>query len=158
VAAAPVPEDDDDEDLLCGEPAPARIDDKDDGAEAYFSRGTLGPFLLHAVARTDRAAEVFTRLDPLPLQCTWEETEAGGDVSSWRLQAMAFPALGDESRALRLSAALDSGGFLEVETVYLRRGDVAAVLYIAWAGLFVPPQTDRALLERLARIAVERME
>jgi hypothetical protein len=31
------------------------------------------------------------------------------------------------------------------------------VLYIAWVGLFVPPQSDTALLEYLARIAVERM-
>ena len=126
-------------------------------AEVQFTRGQLGPFIYQGVARTDEASaqRVMDDARALPEPCDWEETDRDGEVTSWRMRAMSFPAIGDDSVAYRMSATASITA-VEVDVVLIRRGDITTALVHIAAGLG-SANVDSALTERLACMVDDRM-
>jgi hypothetical protein len=143
--------------LRGGEPALSAI--AAGTAEAEFSKGDDGPFLQQGLlssanrAGLRSAVEAFRQLPTVCGEFT-ENDEQGTFVM--RLSPARFPALGDESVAIRLDATgttegatVALGGYL----VLIRVGATVCILIH-----FGIPSVDVAETEKVARAAVARLE
>ena len=126
--------------------------------EQTFGDSALGPFVRHAVASypAGEAAPALERTRQLFTECDeWDGTYLDRRFT-FRVSPLSFPALGDQSFALRLAA--EGPIFLSGESVlvFVRRDGVVVLLAHTAAG-FGGASVDRDLTERLARRAEERV-
>ncbi len=118
-----------------------------------FQQSEIGPFLVHAVAAypTGVAVQVLTGLAATVGSCrqiTVRDTE--GSLTQWEVSLVPFPQLGDQTVAFREYQAVNQ---VEALVVYIRRGDVVAVL----VDIAVRAAVDRRQTELLARRADEKL-
>ena len=129
-------------------------------AEAGFNRGQLGPFVMQTVRlnEPEDAARAMATLRSVPLPCDWQVPVLGTSMLL-RLAQSPDLALGDETVAWDMDGTLTFGGILVVlrgHVVTIRRGGaISTVMHLSVAA--GNATVDRALTERLARRADERL-
>jgi hypothetical protein len=121
--------------------------------EVGFERGSDGPFLVHAIAAYPEgtAQATMDRLTAAIASCveiTVRDDE--GTASTWQVQPLSFPSLGDQSVAFREFQTVNQ---VEAVVVYLRRGNLVGIVI----GIALRAPVDRVQLESLARLADERL-
>jgi hypothetical protein len=127
-------------------------------AEASFSRGPIGPFLLEEVEAltSGTGASTMAKLDRALGKCqTFQTKNADGTGATYTLTKMTFPHLGDDTTAFRIQIQISgkiplSGAF---DFAIVRRAD--NILILGQGGLVRSP--DGALLASFAEKAYERL-
>lgn len=126
-------------------------------AEADFSKGTVGPFVLESVSAAKRgtAAPTMAKLKRALKRCgTFREKNADGSVDVYTISTISFPRLGNERTAFRMDITISggSGPAAEFDFALIRRGDI--ILLLSEGGL---GSADADLLISLAHKALHRV-
>ena len=139
--------------------APALEADAERLVQENFGEGDFGPFVRHMVASYAKgdAVPAMERTRRQFLECGEWAGSFNGQRFTFRVSETEFPAVGEQSFALRLRA--DGPLFLKAESllVFARRGDAAFLVAHTAAG-FGGASVDRQLTERLVRRADERLQ
>lgn len=128
---SPADEDDDDETPICGIESGAFGDEALDRLTANFQQSELGPFLAQIIDRfaEGEAKGIMTEFGDAFGSCTeFVDVDEDGEETSWRLSPLSFPNIGDETFAFRMSTTVAILGFVELDFVVWRRGDVVEVI------------------------------
>lgn len=133
---------------LCGVPAQyspsAQVD-------AAFQQSDIGPFvgqIVQAFAPGEAEGAVADGRAAAGSCTGWVETNEDGTQTQWRVSLLAFPQVGDETLALRLSAEGSSFGVVTMDLVYVRRGDyLTGVAHSVW-GYVVDSDRTATLVSR----------
>ena len=140
--------------LMCAE-LPKRSIGK---AEVEFEQSQLGPFLTETIVLypPGKAEAAFADVFETAQSCsTFTTTSNDGTVNSYEVNLLSFPALGDESFAVRSSTTLSLLGLLETDVIYIRQRDVVlTILYIS-IGL---DGIDTTVTEELTRLAYDKLQ
>jgi len=157
--------------------APDEEVDEDDGGDTYsflgqelprralfsvnaeFESGQLGPFLNHSITAypPGEAADAFADSAGV-IQSSEPYTLTLNDDTAllMELSRMSFSALGDESVAARSSTdQVPILGFMQINVIYIRRGDIVMSLQGISFGL---QQPDIEEMETLAQRALEKLD
>ncbi|MGD9890125.1 MAG: hypothetical protein AB7R89_28220 [Dehalococcoidia bacterium] len=123
--------------------------------EANFQKGTIGPFISHAISVYQDGAAKQLMDDAVKILETcreWETTNDDGSPLVMKLTPLSFAKVGEQTFAFR--ATMTSGGFpFQADIVYLRDGDVMHVVTYMTVGVTAP---DTELTETLAKTAHDR--
>lgn len=127
---------------LCGVPSQhspsAQVD-------AGYQQSDIGPFVGHIVQAfaSGEAADTLADGRAAAGSCNgWTETSEDGTQTQWQVTPLAFPQLGDETLALRLSAEASQFGVVTMDLVYVRRGDyLTGVANSVWGYVVDSEQT-----------------
>jgi hypothetical protein len=127
-------------------------------AAAEFEQGQLGPFLNHYVALYPRGLAERALADmvgAVELCAEWTQTTDDGTVYKWEISPMAFPTLGDETLAIRVSTAdIPLLGLFQLDQVYVRYGDVIFGITYGEIGL---EGVDSEQTEFFVQLAMEKL-
>lgn len=149
--ATSAPDEADDDDDFCGFQS-TDVSTHIASLEANFQQATTGPFLFHALQlhESGNAKNVTNGFLEATRSCPgWNVTDDDGTQTEWKLAALSFPKIGDETIAVRLSSTTILGVF-ELDYIVMRRGDVLNVVAygaIGFAGI------DSAQTEEFVRLA-----
>ena len=128
------PADEDDEDdgtPICGIESGALGDQALDRLTADFQQSELGPLLSQIIDRFAEgdAKRIMAEFGDAFGSCTeWVDVDEDGQETTWRLGPLSFPTFGDETFAFRMSTTVAILGFVELDFVVWRRGDVTEVI------------------------------
>ncbi len=133
---------------LCGVPARyspnAQVD-------VGFQQSDIGPFVGQVVQAYEPGQAEGAVADGRAAagSCSgWTETNEDGTQTQWRISRLAFPQVGDETLALRLSAEGTPFGVVTMDLVYVRRGDyLTGVAHSVW-GYVVDSERTATLVGR----------
>lgn len=116
-----------------------------------FQQSEIGPFVEQTVYAFPQGEATQAMAEALAASesCSeWTETNEDGTQTTWRASLMAFPDVGDETLALRVSAEAPILGTLTMDLVYVRRGDlVTGVAHSTW-GFAVDSEQTEAFVRR----------
>jgi hypothetical protein len=133
---------------LCGVPAQyspsAQVD-------AGFQQSDIGPFVgqvVQAFAPGEAEGAIADGRAATQSCGAWTETNEDGTQTQWQVSMLAFPQIGDETLALRLSAEGAPYGIVTMDLVYVRRGDyLTGVAHSVW-GYVVDSDRTATLVNR----------
>jgi hypothetical protein len=124
---------------------------------ADFQGSDTGPLLAHLIQAPSpaEAERIMRALTALSVPCEWYESTVDGEPLRWTARRMEFAELGDETVTLRATV---TAGVLTGDAAYVfwRRGTVISAITLGTLSL-VPTGIDLAELERLARLADQRL-
>ena len=141
--------------LVCDKRLPRFRDQAADFQRADFERGNANVSNIVSRYRPGEAQSLLEALKSLYESCPQWTQQDGSTSLTLRAAALAFPKLGDQTFAIRLTAT--SGALTaQSDQVTVRRGDVLTTVTYAVAGLG-SLSADPELTERLVRRADERL-
>lgn len=139
---------------FCGEPPIDEQFEPSAEAEAAFKKDDFGPFVNHAVAIYEsREAEqaMDAALEAAQSCQEWTETE-DGEETTFTLQPVSFPTVGDQTVAFRINAESQDFTFTG-DVVFWRRGDLISLFsHLAFQG-----GLDSDLTEELVMAADDKL-
>lgn len=139
---------------FCGEPPIDEQFEPSAEAEAAFKKDDFGPFVNHAVATYEsREAEqaMDAALEAAQSCQEWTETE-DGEETTFTLQPVSFPTVGDQTVAFRINAESQDFTFTG-DVVFWRRGDLISLFsHLAFQG-----GLDSDLTEELVMAADDKL-
>jgi hypothetical protein len=156
-------DDDDDDDFTSGDPGCKALiesnkDDKNSVAEkeASFTQGDFGPFVSESVSiqKKDTAASGFADARKGLNQCKSYVAGTGEDAAKFKVGAMSFPNLGDETLAYQLSGEA-SGFSFTGHIVAVRLGD--NIVFLSGVGIGASA-LDPSSFEKIASAAVKKVK
>ncbi|MCW2799635.1 MAG: hypothetical protein JWQ70_1107 [Aeromicrobium sp.] len=162
-AVDPDPSDDDDDDFTSGDPGCKALVEASDAKnetvahkDASFTQGDFGPFVSESVSiqKKGMASKGFRDARKGLSSCKSYVAGKGDDAAKFKVGAMSFPNLGDETVAYQLNGEA-SGYPFTGHLVAVRLGDnIVLVTGVGIGGSTLEP----ASLEKIARAAVKKVK
>lgn len=163
-AVDPDPSDDeDDDDFASGDPGCKELIESSDhdkntlaDQEASFTQGDFGPFVSEnvSISKQGTAADKFEDARDGLAKCKSYVAGEGDDAAKFKVGAMSFPNLGDETLAYQFSG--EASGFpFTGHLVAVRLGD--NIVFLSGVGIG-GSAVDPSSLEKIARTAVKKVK
>lgn len=124
---------------------------------AEFEMSQFGPRLHHYITAYPEgvAGEALEEMIEVSQSCLEWTTTENGNTMTWTLTPLSFPNLGDETFALRISTNLGILGPIEIDSIFVRTGDVITAIAYTAIG---PEGVDTTVTEELMRVALRKVE
>ena len=148
-------DDDESDDDFCGVAAPTDLAEPVEEAESSFQQSDFGPFLSSVAGRFESdevAAQLLEDFSTGFEACNgYTEVDENGTETTYSIEPLSFPDLGDDTFSVRLAASTALGPFA-LDVVFTRVDDV--LLGVVNGGFGA---ADTAVTEEAMRIMVERV-